>query len=189
MRVPPAIHADAPPVAHLSGHLVVAALVLLLTGFVPLANGMSAAAVHMMEPSDEQIEVLLDEAELGLGINLTAEGYRAWDAEIRDRGIYVLQSVTSFLAWGFMLLGSIRILNGHQRGLLEATLGIVLWLTGGWITELARSAVNVQGGPADTSNLNVQIFVSMIKIFLIAWLLILHYRHNLTPRLPVSHPR
>ena len=189
MRVPPAIHADAPPVAHLSGHLVVAALVLLLTGFVPLANGMSAAAVHMMEPSDEQIKVLLDEAELGLGINLTAEGYRAWDAEIRDRGIYVLQSVTSFLAWGFMLLGSIRILNGHQRGLLEATLGTVLWLTGGWITELARSAVIVQGGPADTSNLSVQIFVSLIKIFLIAWLLILHYRQNQTPRLPVSHPR
>ncbi len=189
MRAPPPIHTDEPPVTRLSGHLVLAALTLLLAGFVPLANGMSAAAIHMLEPSDEQIEAILTEAELGLGIDLTAEGYRAWDTEIRDRGIYVLQSVTSFLAWGFMLLGSIRILNGHQRGLLEATLGIVLWLTGGWITELARSAVIVQGGPADTSNLNVQIFVSSVKIFLIAWLIILHYRQNLTPRLSVLHPR
>ena len=168
---------------------MIAALIVLLAGFIPLANGMSAAAVHLIQPSDEQIEALLPEAELGLGINLTAEGYRSWDDEIRDRGIYVLQSVTSFLAWGFMLVGSIRILNGYQRGLLEAALGIALWLTGGWITELARSAVVVQGGPVDTSNLNVQIFVSVFKITLIAGMLILHYRQNLTPRFSVSRPR
>ena len=56
------------------GHLVIAALIVLLAGFIPLANGMSAAAVHLIQPSDEQIEALLPEAELGLGINLTAEG-------------------------------------------------------------------------------------------------------------------
>ncbi len=172
-----------------SGHLVIAALAVLLIGFVPLANGMSAAAAHMMRPSDEQIEFLLPEAERGLGINLTAEGYRAWDDAVRDKGIYVLQSISSFLAWGFMLVGSIRILNGHHRGLPEASLGTVLWLTGGWLTELARSGIVVQGGPADTSNLNVQIFVSVIKLVLITWLLILHHRQSLSPQLSLSHPR
>ena len=150
---------------------------------------MSAAAAHMMEPSDEHIEDLLSRAEFDLGINLTVDGYRDWHAEVRDRGIYVLQSTSSFLAWGFMLMGSIRILNGYHRGLLESALGTVLWLTGVWVTELARSAVVVQGGPTDTSNLTVQVFVSTIKLSLIAWLLILHYRQSLTPQLSLLRSR
>ena len=78
MRVPPPIHTDEPPVTRLSGHLVLAAVTLLLAGFVPLANGMSAAAVHMMEPSDEQIEGIFTEAELGLGIDKITKTLLRW---------------------------------------------------------------------------------------------------------------